>query len=62
MHEELETWLEKTGCTPKEFFRFAHLRQFNHDANTETDALTYKVGGIIPEYVKNYLIYLRSTR
>ena len=45
---------------PKQFFRAAYMWKFGNDANVERDVLTYQVGGIIPEYVREYVCHIQQ--
>lgn len=45
---------------PKQFFRSAYIWRFGKDANVEHDVLTYQVGGIVPEYVREYVCNMQQ--
>lgn len=45
---------------PKTFFRAAYQWRFGKDADVSTDILTYKIGGIIPAYVQEYVGHIHE--
>lgn len=55
MHLWLADRMNRLKLEPKQFFRLAHVWRFGKDAHTEHDVLAYQVGGIIPQYVRDYI-------
>lgn len=55
MHLYLAEKMHKLKVEPKYFFRLAHQWKFGKDADVGRDVLTYQVGGIIPQYVREYI-------
>lgn len=60
MHLFLADHLVRHKLEPKQFFRVAHVWRFGKDANTEYDVLSYQVGGIIPQYVRDYVDHIQQ--
>lgn len=55
MHLWLADRMVRDHTEPKQFFRIAHVWRFERDVDVSRDVLTYKVGGIIPQYVQEFV-------
>lgn len=60
MHLWLADRMVRLNLEAKQFFRLAHLWRFGKDAHTDHDALAYSVGGIIPQYVREYVDHIQQ--
>lgn len=61
MHLYLAETIHRLKVEPAYFFRLAHQWRFGRDALSNHDVLSYQVGGIIPEYVREYVQHLQQT-
>ncbi len=56
MHLVLEDILTQTGIREKAFFEMAYKAKYGYLLHDLThDVLSYQVGGIVPQYVEEYL-------
>lgn len=55
MHLYLADRMVRLRVTEQQFFRTAHMWRFNRDAEINADVLAYKIGGIIPLYVQEFV-------
>lgn len=60
MHLWLADRLVRKDLDTKQFFRAAYVWRFGKDANLEHDVLSYQVGGIIPQYVRDYVDHIQQ--
>ncbi len=60
MHLELEDFLERTGMNEASFFFMAYQAKYGRRYDVTRDVLTYQIGGIVPEYCKEYLATLNK--
>ena len=42
------------------YFREAHLWRFKRQVDTSSDVLAFKVGGVIPEYVREFTLIVQA--
>lgn len=59
MHLWLADRLARKDTDPKQFFRAAYMWRFEKDADITRDLITYQVGGIVPEYVREYVNHIQ---
>ena len=45
----------------KLFFRTAYMWRFGRDADISRDVLEYRIGGIVPPYIREYVSHLQQT-
>lgn len=55
MHMDLEFLLEQIRSSEQKVFNLAHKAICGYEKDVTSDVLHYQVGGIVPEYVKEYL-------
>ena len=60
MHLYIADRISRLEGGAKQFFRAAYMWKFGNDANIERDVLTYQVGGILPEYVREYGCHIQQ--
>lgn len=57
----LENHLEQHKITDTDFFRSAYIWRFGKIENVYGDVLQYRVHGVIPSYVAEYVSYIQSS-
>jgi hypothetical protein len=57
---DLEAYLARERLDLRSFFRSAYIWKFGKDANVERDVLQYKIAGITPRYVAEYVQHIRA--
>jgi hypothetical protein len=55
MNLQLEDVIEKTGLSDDAFFKIAYKHFHGFEKDVTLDVLRYQVGGIVPEYVQQFL-------
>ncbi len=60
MHLYLAEKMHRLRVDAKYFFRLAHQWRFGRDVDVTQDALAYKICGIIPLYVQEYVHHMQQ--
>lgn len=60
MHLYLAEKMSRLDVQPTYFFRLAHQWRFGRDVDVTQDALAYKICGIIPLYVQEYVHHIQK--
>lgn len=60
MHEYLRKKLEELRMDEYKFFRLAHLWRFERDVEMAVTVYKYKLTGVIPSFVVEYLEHIQS--
>ena len=60
MHLYLVHKMQELKVEPAYFFRLAHQWRFGREADLTRDALEYKLCGIVPMYVEQYVHHLQE--
>lgn len=56
----LKNALERSKRTEAEFFRMCHIWLFGKDQMCHNDVAQYKLYGVIPKYVQEYIHYIED--
>ena len=61
MHLYLADYLTRTGISANDFFRSAYFWRFKTYPNIGNDVTNYRVHGIIPVYVADYVAHIQAS-
>ena len=53
-------YIYEQGLTKEQFFRLAHIWRFDKDYDAWQDAATFRIHGIVPQFVREYVAHIQE--